>query len=70
MDVTPEALDKAFDDLAALVAAYRDPDRGYPSRRAKFSSRFDGDFDHLARYGEWEDSQSPEVISVGGAANG
>ncbi|MEZ5872962.1 MAG: double-strand break repair protein AddB [Nitratireductor sp.] len=44
----------AWVKLAGLVAAYRDPARGYLSRYAPFQqNRMDGDYDHLARVREW-----------------
>lgn len=45
--------------LLKLVEAYDNPGTGYTSRRAMHTVRFDGDFDHLARYGEWDDSATP-----------
>ena len=60
------------DDIAAiaeefetLIRAYQDPAQGYTSRRAVHKQRFDGDHDHLARFGEWDDSQEPEPQEVG-----
>ena len=38
---------------------YLDPARGYVSRRAVFQERFPGDYDHLARFGEWATSDTP-----------
>ncbi|MGB1033934.1 MAG: PD-(D/E)XK nuclease family protein, partial [Primorskyibacter sp.] len=50
-------------DLALLIGAYRDAAQGYPSRNASFSARDVGDYDHLARYGEWDESH-PSVKTV------
>ena len=50
---------RAWEDLERLIASYMDPSRGYVSRRAVFQERFPGDYDHLARYGEWATSDAP-----------
>ena len=58
-------------DLAAtaarfrdLIRAYDDPARGYTSRRAMERAGHAGDYDHLARFGEWDDGTpaSPEDV--------
>jgi ATP-dependent helicase/nuclease subunit B len=48
-----ELADKHFDELKALLEAFREPDTPYLSRPfPKFASRF-SDYDHLARVKEW-----------------
>ncbi|MXQ08230.1 double-strand break repair protein AddB [Alphaproteobacteria bacterium GH1-50] len=44
-------------ELSQLVTAFDNPDKGYPSRRAMEELAWDGDYDHLARYGEWDDTK-------------
>lgn len=45
---------RAFERLVALLARYRQPGSGYPSRTAiAFEREFTGDYDHLARVREW-----------------
>ncbi|MEL7202586.1 MAG: double-strand break repair protein AddB [Pseudomonadota bacterium] len=51
--------------LVALLTAFLDPKRGYVSRRAMEDVRFAGDYDHLARYGEWDDASDVVVEFVG-----
>ncbi len=51
--------------LAELIAKYRQPLRGFTARRALFSRRDISDYDHLSRYGEWDESVAPTVIEVG-----
>ncbi|WP_424941415.1 double-strand break repair protein AddB [Aliiroseovarius sp. S253] len=53
------------DELLGLIRAYNDNAQGYTSRRAMHMQRFAGDYDHLARYGEWDDSDTPVVKEVG-----
>ena len=64
---TPDgaALGKVWEELHLLIAEYMSVDRGYVSRRAMHEERFPGDYDHLARYGEWEmtDDPHPEDIA-------
>lgn len=50
--------------LVRLLAAYRRPDQGFASRRAVDLQGRAGDYDHLARYGEWSlsDPASPEDV--------
>ena len=46
------------DELAKLLSNYQDPNVAYVSRRAMEKLRFEGDYDHLARHGEWDASQA------------
>ena len=39
--------------LLALIAAYDDPAKGYPSRARPMFERFESPYDHLARVKEW-----------------
>jgi len=49
-----ELVGKTWARLEQLVAGYRDPLRGYPSRiRVKRAGEMSGEFDHLARVREW-----------------
>jgi double-strand break repair protein AddB len=45
-----------LDNLRKLIAAYLEPDQGFTSRRMMERDGFAGDYDHLARYGEWDGS--------------
>ena len=51
-------------ELARLLTRCDDENWGYISRRAMEKVRFDGDYDHLARFGEWDESHTskPERI--------
>jgi double-strand break repair protein AddB len=65
----PQSLDPAATRtaLVSLLSAWVDPDRGYVSRRAiqRTMNGDAGDYDHLARYGEWAQSDDPAVTGVG-----
>ena len=60
-----DMLARIWDQLHLLVSAYQRRETGYASRRAVFESRQDGDYDHLARFGEWEMSDTPKPEDVG-----
>ncbi len=63
--------DAAFDvpgtvaGLRELIGAYDQRRTGYTSRRAPQFISWDGDYDHLARFGEWEDSDTAAPEDVG-----
>jgi RecB family exonuclease len=52
-------------EFLELISQYQRLDQGYTSRRAMAKMRFDGDYDHLARFGEWDETQTPNPIEVG-----
>ncbi len=58
--------DRAFEELHALIGAYAVRDRGYTARRAAETVRFEGDYDHLARLGEWDLTDEAVPERVGG----
>jgi double-strand break repair protein AddB len=57
--------DKVWSELESLISAYSEPDRGYVSRRAMFKTDSAGDYDHLARFGEWDITDDPEPEAMG-----
>ncbi len=56
---------KVWEELRTLIEAYFDPNQGYSSRRMMHKDDIAGDYDHLARYGEWDRSSDtvPEVLT-------
>ncbi|MEC3861600.1 double-strand break repair protein AddB [Mesobacterium sp. TK19101] len=56
-EITPSEL---WDQFGKLIAAYDDPDRGYPARNASFSEHEVTDYDQLSRFGEWDGAQPPD----------
>jgi double-strand break repair protein AddB len=50
---------KVWAELRSLVEAYFDAEQGFSSRRMVHRDDFAGDYDHLARYGEWDRSSDP-----------
>ena len=63
--MTPELLADVWDKLIHLIEQYQVRKTGYTARRAVFQDRFEGDYDHLARYGEWEMSDRATAEIVG-----
>jgi len=51
--IDPGLIDAAEAGLRQLIAEYDDPATPYLSRRAPMFNKFTGDYDHLARVGEW-----------------
>lgn len=56
---------ETLQNLRVLISAYLDLDQGFTSRRMMEQDRFQGEFDHLARYGEWDvsDPAQPEDLT-------
>lgn len=58
-------LDREWQRFIKLITSYAQRGTGYTSRRAVFSDRINGDYDHLARYGEWQMTDRAEALAVG-----
>lgn len=63
-EITPELSGQTWESLHRLIGRYLQRDTGYTSRRAMFETNFAGDYDHLARFGEWEMTElaAPEIV--------
>jgi double-strand break repair protein AddB len=70
----PDEVDAPLDDepprevlenLRTLLASYLDPEQGFTSRRMMEKVGYAGEYDHLARYGEWDasDDAAPEDLT-------
>ena len=51
-----EPPEKTLAFLRDLLSAYLEPDQGFTSRRMMEQDQYGGDYDQLARYGEWDAS--------------
>lgn len=65
----PAPLDKnpveqVWSEFEKLIRAYADPDQGFAARRAMLKDSDQSDYDHLARFGEWDvtDTAQREVL--------
>lgn len=47
-------------ELVDFLNSVLDPEFGFVSGRAVETLRYEGDYDHLARFGEWDSSEPPE----------
>jgi RecB family exonuclease len=50
---------KVLDELSQLIRAYLSDEQGFTSQRTIQSERDRGDYDHLARFGEWDGTDIP-----------
>jgi RecB family exonuclease len=55
---------KVWAEFEELIASYMQPDLGYTSRRALHKSTDPGDYDQLARFGEWDSGDDPDPKEV------
>ena len=51
---------KIWEELKKLIEAYFDPNQGFSSRRMVHRDDLAGDYDHLARFGEWDRAAEPQ----------
>jgi ATP-dependent helicase/nuclease subunit B len=65
VDLGDGAVGKVWEGLHRLIARYMDPAQGYAARRAPFREAEAGDYDHLARFGEWDMADPPQPEDVG-----
>lgn len=64
-DYSPELEDENWNGFLRLVASYLAGDTGFASMRAPEQTSYAGDYDHLARFGEWSLADAPHVEKVG-----
>lgn len=59
-----EPPEKVWAEFGALIAAYFQPEQGFTARRAMQKDKDVGDYDQLARFGEWDrtDAAMPEDL--------
>lgn len=60
-----EPPDEVWKEFYKLISVYYRPNQGFTSRRALQKSTHSGDYDHLARYGEWDMEDDPVPVEVG-----
>lgn len=59
VDLEAQSPSEAWARLEQLIGAYGQLDQGYTARNAVFQERIVMEYDHLARYGEWDTSDTP-----------
>lgn len=65
VDLTPDRVAETADRLTALWARFLEETHGFTPRRAMQSVSYDSDYQHLARFGEWDDADAAVVVRVG-----
>ena len=55
-----EPPDKIWNEFRDLISAYLDPATGFTARRMLEKDTDIGDYDQLARFGEWDDTDTPK----------
>ena len=53
--------DTVWGELETLISAYTVGGKGYTSRGAMEKMQYSYDYDHLARFGEWDESSAPKT---------
>ncbi|MFT6451304.1 MAG: double-strand break repair protein AddB [Halocynthiibacter sp.] len=65
ISLPPGEVQKIAAELRELISQYQSPSQGYTALRAMQKSTFTGDYEHLARFGEWERSDPAIGEDVG-----
>lgn len=61
----PGQVTRVWEEFTALIESYAHPQQGYTARRAMFETKDLSDYDHLSRYGEWDQTTTPRPEDVG-----
>lgn len=65
-DLPADLQGEFWDRFVSLIRAYLSGDTGFAALRAGQASRFGGDYEQLARFGEWDLTDAPRAEKVGG----
>jgi len=57
--ISPEEIETTRKEFFALINHYKDPKSGYTARLRMEKVGFSSDYDHLSRYGEWDETNIP-----------
>ena len=64
--LAPDQVNTIWMRFLALLRHYQNEETGYASQyRPLPNAQFEGEFDHLARKGEWDNNAKPKVVPVG-----
>lgn len=55
----PGQVGKVWDEFVQLMTNYAQPSQGYTARRALMKEEDPSDYDHLSRFGEWDQTDDP-----------
>ena len=59
-DLQPGDVGTVWDEFVRLMTDYARPQQGYTARRALMKDDDETDYDHLSRYGEWDQTAAPK----------
>lgn len=59
IELEPGKVAEVWAEFGRLMAAYFHPTQGYTARRAMEKTTDVSDYDHLSRFGEWDETQDP-----------
>ena len=57
--IEPGTIATVWEEFGKLMASYASPTQGYTARRAMEKTTDKSDFDHLSRFGEWDETGTP-----------
>ncbi len=64
IDLGDDLVSRTWQELHDLTTAYQAPDQGYAARRAMALRTDVSDYDHLSRFGEWDEGQPAQKTKV------
>ena len=64
-DMEPGKVAAVWEEFRHLIERYARPTQGYTARRAMFETKDASDYDHLSRFGEWDQTTDPKPEDVG-----
>ncbi len=64
-DMEPGQVVTVWQEFGRLIERYARPTQGYTARRAMFETKDVSDYDHLSRYGEWDQTSEAKPEDVG-----
>lgn len=64
VSVTDILVEATWDELIILLQCHFESNIGYGARLKMKMDRYGSDYDHLSRFGEWEETDAPDVKAV------
>ena len=65
IDLSDGLIGRTWQELQGLLASWQRPGTGYTARMRMEKDAHGSDYDHLSRYGEWDESDTPTGEDVG-----
>ena len=64
LDSDPDTIEQMWTEFLKIITYFEAPENGYAARLRPMYENAWGDYDHLARRGEWEDNDDPQPRAV------